>query len=124
MHPWLLGDIANVFKPRSLRERFLPRPRGFARRDVSRQRKRLAAVGGERLLRSPGDAGAVLLSPKPSAFAGGLDCRKLQRARADPVGRTRRFDALCAVARNAGHALFDVVVLWQSQANHAVYQAA
>ncbi len=46
-----------------------------------------------------------LLSPEPPAFAGGLDRRKLQRARADPVGRPRRLYIICAVARSAGRAL-------------------
>jgi len=49
---------------------------------------------------------------------------KLQRARTDPIGRPRRFHAVCAVARSTGHALIDVVGLWQSQADHTVDQAA
>ncbi len=40
------------------------------------------------------------------------------------LGGTRRFHIVWAVARSADHAVFDVVGLWQSQADHAVDQAA
>jgi len=46
-------------------------------------RTALPQTGGERLRRCAGDAGAVLLQEKPSAFAGAGDCRKLQRTRSD-----------------------------------------
>ena len=57
-------------------------------------------IGGERLLRGPGHAGAVLLSQKPSAFAGARDRLELQRTRIDPVGRPRRLRPLCTVPRS------------------------
>src|ERR1700689_470506 len=120
---YVAGRYADVFKPRRLRERFLPGPGRTAWRNVPCQREWLAQARRQRDLRRPGDAGAVLLPPQPFALAGDRDRGKLQRARADPAWWPRRFHALRAVARTR-RARRAVLVLRQPQADHAFDQAA
>src|ERR1700735_283432 len=116
------GGYANVFKPRRLRERFLSSPGRIARRTVPRQPEWSAATGGQCFFGCAGHAGAVLLSQKPSLFAGALDRGKLQRTSPDPAGRPGRIDTLCAIAGSTDNTFGAFVVLRPPQTDHAFDQ--